>query len=59
MPASADDRVTRLLAFEEASEAQVRARYMLEEDADVLLNRARLSPPATFTHNYFTRFDEF
>ena len=32
---------------------------MLEEDADVLLNRARLSPPATFTHNYFTRFDEF
>jgi hypothetical protein len=46
-------------AFEEALEAQVQARYMLEEDADVLLSRAELSPPATFTDNYFARYDEF
>ena len=48
-----------LAAFEEALEAQVQARYMLEEDADVLLHRADLSPPATFTDNYFARYDEF
>jgi hypothetical protein len=48
-----------LTAFEEALEAQVQARYMLEEDADVLLNRANLSPPATFTDYYFTRYLEF
>ena len=48
-----------LAAFEEALEAQVQARYMLEEDADVLLNRADLFPPATFTDNYFARYDEF
>jgi hypothetical protein len=48
-----------LAAFEEAIEAQLQARYMLEEDADVLLNRAGLSPPWTFTGNYFARYDEF
>jgi hypothetical protein len=32
---------------------------MLKEDADVLLNGARLSPPATFTDNYFARYDKF
>jgi hypothetical protein len=48
-----------LAAFEGALEAQVQARYMLEEDTDVLLNRAELSPPATFTDNYFARYDEF
>jgi hypothetical protein len=46
-----------LAAFEEALNAQVQARYILEEDADVLLRRADLSPPATFTDNYFTRYD--
>jgi hypothetical protein len=46
-------------SFEEALEAQVQARYMLQEDAKVLLNRAELSPPATFTDNYFARYDEF
>ncbi len=48
-----------LAAFEEALNAQVQARYMLEEDASVLLKRAGLSPPATFTDNYFARYDEF
>jgi Alpha/beta hydrolase domain len=48
-----------LHAFEEALNAQVQARYMLKEDADVLLKRAGLSPPATFTENYFARYDEF
>ena len=48
-----------LAAFEEALDAQVQARYMLEDDAHVLLKRADLSPPATFTDNYFARYDEF
>jgi hypothetical protein len=48
-----------LAAFEEALKAQVRARYMLKEDAKVLLKRAGLSPPATFTDNYYSRYDEF
>ena len=51
-----------LAAFEEALNAQVQASYMLKEDANVLLERAGLSPPATratFTHNYFARYDEF
>src|SRR5215218_3659079 len=41
-----------LAAFGKALNAQVQAGYMLEEDAKVLLNRANLSPPATFTLNY-------
>lgn len=51
-----------LAAFEQALNAQVQASYMLKEDANVLLERAGLSPPATratFTHNYFARYDEF
>ena len=48
-----------LAAFEEALEAQVQAGYMLVEDADVLLKRADLSPPATLTDNYYARYDEF
>jgi hypothetical protein len=32
---------------------------MLREDAQVLLERAGLSDPATFTRNYFERYDEF
>ena len=48
-----------LAKFEDALDAQVHAGYMLEEDAQVLLKRADLSPPATFTENYFARYDEF
>jgi alpha/beta hydrolase family protein len=48
-----------LAKFEDALDAQVQAGYMLEEDAQVLLKRAGLSPPATFTENYFARYDEF
>jgi Alpha/beta hydrolase domain len=48
-----------LAAFKAALEAHLQARYMLMEDAEVLLKRAELSPPATFTDNYFARYDEF
>jgi Alpha/beta hydrolase domain len=48
-----------LTAFEEALGVQVQARYILKEDANAMLYRANLSPPATFTDNYFTRYDEF
>jgi hypothetical protein len=46
-------------AFEDALDAHVEAGYMLKEDAQVLLHRAELSPPATFTENYFARYDDF
>ena len=48
-----------LAEFEAALDAQVQAGYMLEEDAQVLLKRAGLSPPATFTENYHNRYVEF
>jgi hypothetical protein len=48
-----------LAAFGKALNAQVQAGYMLEEDAKVLLNRANLSPPATFTLNYHARYELF
>jgi hypothetical protein len=48
-----------LTAFDEALDAQLQARYMLKEDAEVLLKRAGMSPPATFTQNYHDRYDEF
>jgi hypothetical protein len=48
-----------LAAFEEALDSQVQARYMLKQDANVMLQRTGLSPPATFTDNYFRRYDEF
>jgi hypothetical protein len=52
-----------LAAFGTALNAQVQAGYMLEEDAKVLLNRAKLSPPvtppATFTLNYHDRYELF
>jgi hypothetical protein len=57
---SFDDYLT---AFEGALNAQVQARYMLREDANILLKRAGLSadqdPPGTFTDNYLRRYDEF
>jgi hypothetical protein len=48
-----------LAAFEDALNAQVQAGYMLDEDAQVLLKRAGLSPPATFTENYHNRYMKF
>jgi hypothetical protein len=48
-----------LAAFQVALNAQMQAGYMLQDDADVLLNRAKLSPPATFTQNYHDRYDQF
>jgi hypothetical protein len=48
-----------LAAFEKALNAQLQASYMLEVDAGVLLERAGLFPPETFTDNYFTHYNEF
>src|SRR5215218_6740951 len=48
-----------LAAFEKALNTQKQAGYMLKEDAKVLLNRANLSPPATFTQNYHDRYELF
>jgi hypothetical protein len=48
-----------LAAFEVALDVQVHARYMLNEDANAMLNRANLFPSETFTENYFRRYDEF
>ena len=54
-----------LTAFEQALGAQKQAGYMLEEDADLLLDRASLgadlipSETTTFTQNYHDHYDEF
>ena len=48
-----------LAAFESAVDDQVEAGYMLDEDAQAMLGRAQLSPPATFTENYFDRYEQF
>jgi hypothetical protein len=52
-----------LAAFGKALNAQKDAGYILNEDAEVLLKRANLSPPATppatFTLNYHARYDLF
>jgi hypothetical protein len=48
-----------LAAFEKALKAQLQAGYMLEDDKEILLERANLSPPATFTQNYHARYHEF
>jgi hypothetical protein len=48
-----------LAAFEDALDDQVDAGYMLDEDAQAILGRAALSPPATFTENYFARYQQF
>jgi Alpha/beta hydrolase domain len=48
-----------LAAFEDALDDQVDAGYMLDEDAQAILGRAALSPPATFTENYFARYEQF
>ena len=48
-----------LAAFEAAVDDQVEAGYMLDADAQAILGRAALSPPATFTENYFARYEQF
>ncbi len=48
-----------LAAFEDALDDQVDAGYMLDEDAQAILGRAALSRPATFTENYFARYQQF
>src|SRR5829696_1914062 len=48
-----------LAAFEDALDEQVEAGYMLDDDAQAILGRAALSPPATFTENYFDRYEPF
>jgi hypothetical protein len=48
-----------LAAFEDALDHQVDAGYMLDEDAQAMLRRAALSPPATFTDNDFARYEQF
>jgi hypothetical protein len=48
-----------LAAFQAALNAQMQSGYMLEKDADVLLERANLFPPATFTQNYHDRYGDF
>jgi hypothetical protein len=32
---------------------------MLKEDANVLLERANLFPPETFTENYYSHYNDF
>jgi len=53
---SFDDYVA---AFGKALNAQKDAGYILNEDAEVLLNRAKLFQTATFTQNYHDRYDDF
>ena len=48
-----------LAAFEKALKAQLQAGYLLEDDKEILLERANLSPPATFTQNYHSRYELF
>jgi hypothetical protein len=48
-----------LAAFGKALNAQKEAGYILNEDAEVLLKRANLSPQETFTENYFGHYDDF
>ena len=53
---SFDDYLT---AFEKALKAQVQAGYMLDDDKEVLLERANLFPSETFTENYYHRYNDF
>ena len=48
-----------LAAFEKALQAQVQAGYLLEDDKEVLLERADLFPSETFTENYYYRYNDF
>jgi Alpha/beta hydrolase domain len=48
-----------LAAFDDAVADQQSARSLLPEDAQALRDRARLAPPATYTENYFARYEDF
>lgn len=48
-----------LAAFDGAVADQLSAGSLLPEDAQVLRDRARLAAPATYTENYFARYEDF
>ncbi len=48
-----------LAAFEKALQAQVQAGYLLEDDKEVLLERANLFSSETFTEHYYYRYNDF
>ena len=48
-----------LAAFDGAVADQLSAGSLLPEDAQALRDRARLAPPATYTENYFARYEDF
>jgi hypothetical protein len=48
-----------LAAFDDAVADQLSAGSLLPEDAQALRDRARLAAPATYTENYFARYEDF
>jgi Alpha/beta hydrolase domain len=48
-----------LAAFDGAVGDQLSAGSLLPADAQALRDRARLAPPATYTENYFARYEDF
>jgi Alpha/beta hydrolase domain len=48
-----------LAAFDGAVANQLSAGSLLPEDAQALRDRARLAAPATYTENYFARYEDF
>ena len=48
-----------LAAFDGAVADQLNAGSLLPEDAQALRDRARLAAPATYTENYFARYEDF
>jgi hypothetical protein len=48
-----------LAAFDGAVADQLSAGSLLPEDAQALRDRARLAAPATYTENYFARYEDF
>jgi hypothetical protein len=48
-----------LAAFDGAVSNQLIAGSLLPADAQSLRDRARLAPAATFTENYFARYEDF
>jgi hypothetical protein len=48
-----------LAAFDGAVADQLSAGSLLPADAQALRDRARLAPPATYTENYFARYEGF
>jgi hypothetical protein len=48
-----------LAAFDGAVADQLSAGSLLPENAQVLRDRARLAAPATYTENYFARYEDF